>query len=71
LATANASSAGGGLWSCCDNTNPKASLAEKFFGHATAGVFGYSHLTGGFAGAQAEFLRVPLADVNLQKCPPT
>jgi threonine dehydrogenase-like Zn-dependent dehydrogenase len=58
-----------GMWSCCDNTNPNASLGETFFGHATAGVFGYSHLTGGFAGAQAEYLRVPLADVNLQKMP--
>jgi threonine dehydrogenase-like Zn-dependent dehydrogenase len=39
------------------------------FGHATAGVLGYSHLTGGFAGGQAEYLRVPLADINLQKMP--
>jgi threonine dehydrogenase-like Zn-dependent dehydrogenase len=58
-----------GLWSCCDNTNPKSSIAETLFGHATAGVLGYSHLTGGFAGGQAEFLRVPLADVNLQTMP--
>jgi threonine dehydrogenase-like Zn-dependent dehydrogenase len=57
------------LWSCCDNTNPKAHLAETMFGYTTAGVFGYSHLTGGYAGGQAEFLRVPLADVNLQKMP--
>jgi threonine dehydrogenase-like Zn-dependent dehydrogenase len=57
------------MWSCCDNTNPNANLAEKFYGSATAGIFGYSHLTGGFAGAQAEYLRVPLADVNLQKMP--
>jgi threonine dehydrogenase-like Zn-dependent dehydrogenase len=58
-----------GMWSCCDNTNPKASIGEELFGHATAGIFGYSHLTGGYAGGQAEFLRVPLADVNLQKMP--
>jgi threonine dehydrogenase-like Zn-dependent dehydrogenase len=58
-----------GLWSCCDNTNPNASIGETMFGHATAGVFGYSHLTGGYAGGQAEFLRVPLADVNCQKMP--
>lgn len=58
-----------GLWSSCDNTNPNARLGETMHGHATAGVFGYSHLTGGFAGGQAEFLRVPFADVNLQKVP--
>jgi len=57
------------IWSCCDNTNPKASMGETMFGQATAGVLGYSHLTGGYAGGQAEFLRVPLADVNLQKMP--
>lgn len=58
-----------GLWSCCDNTNPNAAMAEKVFGHATAGVLGYSHLTGGYAGGQAQFLRVPLADVNCQVMP--
>jgi threonine dehydrogenase-like Zn-dependent dehydrogenase len=52
------------LYSCCENTNPNAGLAEKFFGHPTAGIFGYSHLTGGFAGGQAEYARVPFADVN-------
>lgn len=57
------------MWSCCDNTNPNAAMAETFFGQATAGIFGYSQLTGGYAGGQAEFLRVPLADVNLQKMP--
>lgn len=57
------------LWSCCDNTNPKAYLGETMLGHATAGILGYSHLTGGYAGGQAEFVRVPLADVNLQKMP--
>jgi threonine dehydrogenase-like Zn-dependent dehydrogenase len=58
-----------GLFSCCDNTNPKAYLGEQAFGQATAGVFGYSHLTGGYAGGQAEYLRVPLADVNCQVMP--
>jgi threonine dehydrogenase-like Zn-dependent dehydrogenase len=58
-----------GLWSACDNTNPKSYLGEAMLGEATAGVLGYSHMTGGFAGGQAEFLRVPLADVNLQKMP--
>jgi threonine dehydrogenase-like Zn-dependent dehydrogenase len=57
------------LWSCCENTNPKANLGETMFGQATAGVLGYSHLTGGYAGGQAQFLRVPLSDVNLQKMP--
>lgn len=57
------------LWSCCDNTNPKAYLSEQVFGQPIAGVFGYSQLTGGYAGGQAEYLRVPLADVNCQKMP--
>jgi threonine dehydrogenase-like Zn-dependent dehydrogenase len=52
------------LYSCCENTNPNAGLAEKMFGHPTAGIFGYSHLTGGFAGGQAEYARVPFADVG-------
>jgi threonine dehydrogenase-like Zn-dependent dehydrogenase len=57
------------LWSCCDNTNPKPYLGEALLGQATAGIFGYSHLTGGFAGGQAQYLRVPLADVNCQVMP--
>src|SRR5213596_1837703 len=52
------------LYSCCENTNPNAGLAEKMFGHPTAGIFGYSHLTGGFAGGQAQYARVPFADVG-------
>ena len=52
------------LWSCCENTNPNAGMAEKMFGHPVAGIYGYSHLTGGFAGGQAEYARVVLADVN-------
>ena len=57
------------LYSCCDNTNPKAYLPEKAFGFSTAGLFGYSHLTGGYAGGQAEAARVPYADTNLMKIP--
>ena len=57
------------LWSCCDNTNTKPYIGEDLFGQATAGIFGYSHLTGGYAGAQAQYLRVPIADVNCQKMP--
>jgi threonine dehydrogenase-like Zn-dependent dehydrogenase len=52
------------LYSCCENSNPNAGIAEKLFGHPTAGIFGYSHLTGGFAGGQAEYVRVPFADVG-------
>jgi threonine dehydrogenase-like Zn-dependent dehydrogenase len=57
------------MWSCCDNSNPKAAMGEAAFGFATAGVFGYSHLSGGYAGGQAQYLRVPIADVNCQKMP--
>src|SRR5258708_3267788 len=53
-----------GLYSCCENTNPNAGLAEKFFGHPTAGLFGYSHLTGGYAGGPADYARVPFAAVG-------
>src|SRR5688572_5805701 len=52
------------LYSLCENSNPNAWMAEKMWGHAGAGVFGYSHLTGGYAGGQSEFVRVPFADVG-------
>jgi threonine dehydrogenase-like Zn-dependent dehydrogenase len=52
------------LYSACENSNPNAGMAEKMFGHSTAGIFGYSHLTGGYAGGQAEYARVPFADVG-------
>ena len=52
------------LYSACENSNPNAGMAEKIFGHPTAGIFGYSHLTGGYAGGQAEYARVPFADVG-------
>ena len=58
-----------GLYSVCENSNPNAWMAEKLWGHATAGLFGYSHLTGGFAGGQAEYARVPFADVGPIKIP--
>jgi threonine dehydrogenase-like Zn-dependent dehydrogenase len=57
------------LFSLCENSNPNAWMAEKMWGHAGAGVFGYSHLTGGYAGGQAEFARVPFADVGPLKVP--
>jgi threonine dehydrogenase-like Zn-dependent dehydrogenase len=66
----------GACWSCqhgffagCENTNPNSWMAEKLFGNTTAGVFGYSHLTGGYPGGQAEYARVPFADVNPIKVP--
>ncbi|NJM63669.1 MAG: glutathione-dependent formaldehyde dehydrogenase [Oscillatoriales cyanobacterium RU_3_3] len=57
------------LWSLCDNSNPKGWMAEKMYGHAPAGLFGYSHLMGGYAGGQAEYARVPFADVGPLKIP--
>jgi threonine dehydrogenase-like Zn-dependent dehydrogenase len=57
------------LYSLCENSNPNAWMAEKLWGHAGAGVFGYSHLTGGYAGGQAEYVRVPFADVGPLKIP--
>jgi len=52
------------LFSLCENSNPNAMMAEKLWGHSLAGIFGYSHLTGGYAGGQAEYARVPFADVG-------
>lgn len=57
------------LWSLCDNSNPNAWMAEKMMGHSPSGLFGYSHLFGGYAGGQAEYARVPFADVGLFKIP--
>ncbi len=58
-----------GLWSLCDNTNPKAALAEGMYGYSPAGIYGYSHMLGGYAGGQAEYARVPFADVGPIKVP--
>lgn len=57
------------LTSLCDNSNPNAEVAEKFFGHSPSGLFGYSHMLGGYAGGQAEYVRVPFADVGAFKVP--
>jgi threonine dehydrogenase-like Zn-dependent dehydrogenase len=57
------------MWALCDNSNPKAWMAEKMYGYAPAGIFGYSHLMGGYAGGQAEYARVPFADVGPIKVP--
>ncbi|MBV8801317.1 MAG: alcohol dehydrogenase catalytic domain-containing protein, partial [Alphaproteobacteria bacterium] len=58
-----------GNYSCCETTNRKKHLAEKVFGHTVAGLFGYTHLTGGYPGGQAEYLRVPFADTTHIKVP--
>jgi threonine dehydrogenase-like Zn-dependent dehydrogenase len=57
------------LWSLCDNSNPNAWMAEKLYGYTTSGLFGYSHMTGGYAGGQAQYARVPFADVGPLKIP--
>jgi threonine dehydrogenase-like Zn-dependent dehydrogenase len=58
-----------GNYSVCERTNPQKDLADKAFGHTTAGLFGYTHLTGGYPGGQAEYVRVPFADVGPIKVP--
>jgi threonine dehydrogenase-like Zn-dependent dehydrogenase len=57
------------IYSCCENSNPNAAIAEKLLGHSPAGIFGYSHMLGGYAGGQAEYARVPFADVGPIKVP--
>jgi len=57
------------LWSLCDNSNPNAWIAEKLYGFSASGLFGYSHMYGGYPGGQAEFARVPFADVGPIKVP--
>ena len=56
-------------YSLCENSNPNAWMAEKLWGHSPAGIFGYSHMLGGYAGGQAEYARVPFADVGPIKVP--
>jgi threonine dehydrogenase-like Zn-dependent dehydrogenase len=58
-----------GNFSVCERTNRNKQVADKMFGHATAGLFGYTHLTGGYPGGQAEYLRVPYADKTHIKVP--
>ena len=64
IACGNCWSCKNDLWSVCENSNPNAGLAEKMFGHSACGIYGYSHITGGYAGGQAEYARVPFADVG-------
>ena len=56
-----------GLFAACERSNPNGEMAAKVVGHRVSGAFGFSHLLGGFAGGQAEYLRVPFADVGPQK----
>jgi threonine dehydrogenase-like Zn-dependent dehydrogenase len=60
-----------GNFSVCERTNRNKQLADKVFGHTTAGLFGYTHLTGGYPGGQAEYVRVPFADATHIKVPDT
>jgi threonine dehydrogenase-like Zn-dependent dehydrogenase len=57
------------MYSLCENSNPNAWMAEKLWGYSPCGIFGYSHMLGGYAGGQAEYARVPFADVNPLKVP--
>ena len=57
------------LWSACDNTNPNAWMMEKMYGYSGSGLFGYSHMMGGYAGGQAQYVRVPFADVGALQIP--
>ncbi len=58
-----------GLFSVCERSNPNHKMAEELWGHSPAGLFGFSHLTGGYAGGQAEYVRVPFADIGPIKVP--
>ena len=69
IACGNCNACKAELYSCCENSNPNRAIPEKMMGHSPAGIFGYSHLTGGYAGGQAEYARVPFADVGPIKIP--
>ncbi|HEY3423720.1 MAG TPA: zinc-dependent alcohol dehydrogenase [Negativicutes bacterium] len=58
------------MWSLCDNSNPNSWMMEKMYGDSGAGIYGYTHLYGGYAGGQAEYVRVPFADVGMETIPP-
>jgi threonine dehydrogenase-like Zn-dependent dehydrogenase len=57
------------LWSLCDNSNPNAKMVEALYGYSGSALFGYSHMYGGYAGGQAQYARVPYADVGPMKVP--
>jgi threonine dehydrogenase-like Zn-dependent dehydrogenase len=69
IACGNCAACNAEAYSLCENSNPNAWMAEKLMGHSPAGIFGYSHMLGGFAGGQAEYARVPFADVGPLKIP--
>jgi threonine dehydrogenase-like Zn-dependent dehydrogenase len=69
IACGNCFFCGSEQYSLCENSNPNANVAEKMWGHSPAGIFGYSHMLGGYAGGQAEYVRVPFADVGPIKVP--
>src|ERR1043165_2473341 len=69
IACGNCASCSNRLFSLCDNSNPNAGLVEKMYGFSPSALFGYSHLFGGYAGGQAEYVRVPFADVGPFKIP--
>jgi threonine dehydrogenase-like Zn-dependent dehydrogenase len=71
IACGNCESCELGYFACCENSNPEGWIAEQLMGYATCGAFGYAHLTGGFAGGQAEYVRVPFADFGPLKVPST
>jgi threonine dehydrogenase-like Zn-dependent dehydrogenase len=64
IACGNCNACQNELYSVCENSNPNAGVAEKLMGHSPSGIFGYSHMLGGYAGGQAEYARVPFADVG-------
>ena len=67
IACGNCNQCQRGMTSLCENSNPNAGIAEKLFGYTPSGIFGYSHMLGGFAGGQAEYARVPFADFGPMK----
>ncbi len=69
IACGNCNACKAELYSCCENSNPNRAIAEKMMGHSPAGIFGYTHMLGGYAGGQAEYARVPFADVGPIKVP--
>jgi threonine dehydrogenase-like Zn-dependent dehydrogenase len=69
IACGNCGACQAGATSLCENSNPNAYIAQKLWGHSPAGLFGYSHMLGGYAGGQAEYARVPFADVGPIKVP--
>jgi threonine dehydrogenase-like Zn-dependent dehydrogenase len=69
IACGNCNACTAELYSCCENSNPNRAIPEKLMGHSPAGIFGYTHMLGGYAGGQAEYARVPFADVGPIKIP--